>query len=68
MLAPEQLAQQIVDGIKRDELYVLTPWLVRVTPMLKGVLPTRLFDMIAWTLGATSSMAQWRGTDKDIAV
>jgi all-trans-retinol dehydrogenase (NAD+) len=61
MLTPEQLAQQIVDAIKSDETYVLTPWLVRVTPVLKGILPTRLFDAIAWTLGATSSMVSWRG-------
>jgi short-subunit dehydrogenase len=63
MLTPEELAQQIVQGIKHDEVAVLTPWLVKVTPILKGVLPTRLFDAIAWTLGATSSMAQWRGRD-----
>jgi short-subunit dehydrogenase len=61
MLTPEELAQQVVHGIKHDEVYVLTPWLVKVTPMLKGLLPTRLFDVIAWTLGATSGMAEWRG-------
>ncbi len=61
MLTPEQLAQQVVHGIKHDELYVLTPWLVKLTPMLKGLLPTRLFDVIAWTLGASSSMADWKG-------
>ena len=61
LLTPEQLAQQVVQAIKQDDLYVLTPWLVRVTPMLKGLLPTRLFDAIAWTLGASSSMEHWRG-------
>ncbi|MGE5360239.1 MAG: SDR family NAD(P)-dependent oxidoreductase [Bacteroidales bacterium] len=61
MLTPEDLAEQVVDAIKRDHAYVLTPWLVRVTPVLKGVLPTRLFDAIAWSLGATSSMVHWRG-------
>ena len=63
MLTPEGLAQDIVQGIKRDDVYVLTPWLVRLTPILKGVLPTRLFDVVAWTLGATSSMAHWRGRE-----
>lgn len=63
MLTPEALAQEIVQGLKHDDLYVLTPWLVRLTPFLKGVLPTRLFDVVAWTLGATSSMAHWRGRE-----
>ncbi len=63
ILTPESLAQQIVEGIKHDDLYVLTPWLVKLTPMLKGLLPTRVFDAISWTLGATSSMAHWRGRE-----
>ncbi len=61
MLSPEALAQQIVEAIKHDEIYLLTPWLVKLTPMLKGILPTRLFDAIGWALGATSGMSQWRG-------
>ncbi len=63
MLTPEGLAQDVVQGIKRNELYVLTPWLVKLTPILKGILPTRLFDVIGWALGATSSMAHWRGRE-----
>ncbi len=63
MLTPEGLAQEVVQGIKHDDVYVLTPWLVKLTPILKGLLPTRLFDTVAWTLGATSSMAHWRGRE-----
>ncbi len=65
MLTPEGLVQEVVQGIRRDEIYVLTPWLVKLTPILKGLLPTRLFDMVAWTLGATSSMAHWRGRESN---
>jgi short-subunit dehydrogenase len=61
MLTPEQLAEQVVDAIKHDHAYLLTPWLVRLTPILKGILPQRLFDTVAWSLGATSSMVSWRG-------
>ncbi len=63
MLTPEGLAQDIVQAIKHDDIYLLTPWLVRMTPLLKGVLPTRIGDAVAWALGATSSMAQWRGRE-----
>lgn len=66
MLTPESLAEQIVSGIKHDDVYVLTPWLVKVTPLLKGLLPTRVFDAISWTLGATSSMAHWRGREQPV--
>ncbi len=64
MLTPEGLAQDIVQAIHHDDVYLLTPWLVKLTPILKGVLPTRLFDMIGWALGASSSMAHWRGREK----
>lgn len=61
MLTPEDLAQDIVAGIKHNEVWVLTPWLVKVTPLLKGVLPQRVFDLVAWSLGSTSSMKDWKG-------
>jgi len=68
MLTPEGLAQEIVQGIKRNDVYVLTPWLVKLTPILKGVLPTRLFDLVGWALGASSSMAHWRGRETPVQV
>ena len=40
---------------------VRTPWLVKVTPFLKGVLPFRLFYATAALLGVNTSMIQWRG-------
>lgn len=63
LLTPEGLAQEIVQAVKRDEVFVLTPWLVKLTPLLKGILPTRLADAVAWALGATSSMEHWRGRE-----
>jgi len=61
LLTPERLAALVVGAIKRDKPYLLTPWMVKITPVLKGLLPRRAFEAIAWTLGATSSMVQWRG-------
>ncbi len=61
MLTPERLAALVIDAVKKDRTYVLTPWLVKMTPFLKGVLPARVFDAIAWSFGATSSMAHWKG-------
>lgn len=61
LVTPEKLASLTVAAIKRDKPFVLTPWLVKFTPMLKGVLPVRVFDTVANLLGATLGMQDWRG-------
>jgi short-subunit dehydrogenase len=61
LLTPERLADQVMRAVRRDRLWVLTPWLVRLTPPLKGLLPTRLFDAISGMLGVTAGMSHWRG-------
>ncbi len=63
MLTPEGLAQDIVQAIRHDDIFLLTPWLVKITPFLKGVLPTRVADAVAWAFGATSGMEHWRGRE-----
>ncbi len=63
MLTPETLAEQIVHAVKHDDLYLLTPWLVKLAPVLKGILPIRIFDTINWVLGGSSSMVHWRGRE-----
>lgn len=61
LLTPERLADRVVSAITRERLWVLTPWLVKVTPALKGLLPTPMFNAISGLLGATSSMTGWKG-------
>lgn len=60
-VTPERLASLTVSAIKRNRQLVLTPWLVKFTPLLKGVLPRPLFDSVAGLLGATSGMQTWHG-------
>lgn len=61
MLTPQRLASQIVKAIKRGQLFVNEPWMVKLTPALMGVLPRRASDLIADLLGASASMNTWRG-------
>jgi len=61
MLSPDQVVQIAYNAFKNDKYFVLEPWLVKITPMLKGFLPTPVFDFISDLLGATSSMKQWKG-------
>ncbi len=61
MLTAEQLADEIVEGVERDRIFVRTPWLVKLVPFLNGVLPTGVADVLSDALGATGSMEQWTG-------
>jgi all-trans-retinol dehydrogenase (NAD+) len=61
MLTPAQLADEIVQGVERDRVFVRTPWLVKLVPFLNGVLPTGLADALSTALGAAGSMEQWTG-------
>jgi short-subunit dehydrogenase len=61
MLTPEKLGDLVTRAVLANRKKVLAPWLVKLTPPLKGILPASLFNMISGTLGATSSMTQWKG-------
>jgi len=63
MLKPERLADLTVRAVLRRRPYVRAPWLVKLTPPLKGLLPTPVFDAVSGILGATRSMAAWTGHD-----
>ncbi len=56
MLTPERLAEITVRAVGRKKAFVLAPWLVRITPFLKGVLPRPIFEKISELTGATTSM------------
>jgi all-trans-retinol dehydrogenase (NAD+) len=64
ILQPAEVVDIAYRGFRNDEYLISEPWLVKLTPALKGLLPYRLFDFISDTLGATSSMAQWKGHGK----
>ena len=61
ILDAERLADMVVRAVLRNRRYVLTPWIVKVTPFLRGVLPVPVFDTAAAALGVTTGMLQWRG-------
>jgi hypothetical protein len=57
LLRPEALAALVIRGIKSNRLNVRAPFMVRLLPFTRGVLPVRLFDLIAgkW-IGIYASM------------
>lgn len=61
MLSPSKIAAKVVDAVERRKVWVLEPWIVKITPFLKHGLPTGLSDFIADAFGASSSMDHWQG-------
>lgn len=62
-MAPGELAEKIVEAVEHGKVWVLEPWIVKVTPMLKSCLPTPVADFLSDAFGATTSMDTWRGHD-----
>ncbi len=60
-LPAPKLARMVVRAILTNRPYVLTPWLVRITPFLRGALPLFVSDALARLFGVTRSMGSWRG-------
>jgi len=64
ILTPERVANLTVNAVLANKAFVLTPWLVKLTPFLQGVLPRPLFEAVAAAFGVNTSMASWRGREK----
>ncbi len=62
LLKPEVLAAKVVRAIKFNRLFVRAPFMVKLLPFTKGILPVRVFDMVAgkW-MGVYRSMAGFTG-------
>ena len=61
LLTADRVADLTIRGILGNAPYVRTPWLVWATPIMKALLPFRLFYRVAALLGVNTSMLQWRG-------
>ena len=62
LLKPEVLAGRVVRAIKLNRLFVRAPFMVKILPFAKGILPVRVFDMIVgrW-LGVYQAMSGFKG-------
>jgi len=60
-LTPEKLSAKVKKAVLRRQPYVLEPWLIKITPFLKGVLPRPARDVLSDLFGATTGMRTWEG-------
>jgi len=61
ILTPKRVADLTVGAVLSNREMVMTPWVVALGPVLKGILPRRVFDWTARLFGAPTGMASWRG-------
>jgi len=61
ILEPDFVAEKVVEAVENNSIYVKEPWIVKVTPLLRDLLPTGLYDQISHLFGADTSMAHWTG-------
>ncbi len=61
MLRPSELAEKVVRAVEKKRVWVMEPWIVKITPLIKHGLPTRVGDIVSSVFGADSSMDRWTG-------
>jgi len=61
ILTADRVADLTVRAVLGNRAFVLTPWLVKLTPMLNAALPRWLFDRLSGMFGVTTSMTSWHG-------
>lgn len=64
LLTTEEAVRRAYKAFRRGAYVIKEPFMVKVTPTLRALLPTSVFDSIASALGATHSMKDWKGRDK----
>lgn len=62
LLNPDDIAEKIIRAVKKNNIMLREPFMVKITPFLKGVLPAKVFDFVAGRLFKVySSMNNFRG-------
>ncbi len=61
MLDPQNLAAKIVEAVRQRKVWLLEPWIVKITPLLRNGLPTGIADFLSDAFGASTSMDDWQG-------
>lgn len=65
-LEPDDITDKIINAVQKNKIMLREPFMVKITPFLKGVLPARAFDFLAGKLFRVySSMNRFTGRVKD---
>ncbi len=61
ILTPEQAVERAYKAFRAGHYLIKEPLMVKMTPLLRAVMPMSLFDAIADRMGVTGSMKDWTG-------
>ena len=62
IVRPQVAAKTIINGVKKNKIFVRMPWIVFAVPFLKGLLPVRWMDFLAGKIfGFHKSMDAFKG-------
>ncbi len=65
IMEPETMVNQVMKAVRKNDLLLLQPTMVKALPLLRGILPTRVFDFIGGQLfGVYKSMDKFKGHNK----
>jgi short-subunit dehydrogenase len=66
LLEPDYIADKIIQAVKKNKIILREPFMVKLIPLLKGLLPAQAFDYLAGRLfGVYSSMDTFKGRGYD---
>jgi len=67
ILKPEKIARKIVKAIQSNKILVRAPFMVHFIPLLRGILPARVFDFVAGKIfGVYNSMSTYTGRQRPL--
>jgi len=65
VLTPKEMARNIFVGMKKNNVYVKAPFMVKTIPLMKAILPPDAFAAMNESMGIHASMETWKGRKYD---
>ncbi len=65
LLDPKEFAGSVIQAVKKNKIHLRAPFVVKLLPFLRGILPARIFDYVAGKLfGVYHSMDTFKGRNQ----
>jgi len=66
LLDPHKISAKILDSVEKDKIHLREPFIIKLSPFLRGIFPARLYDFVAGKiLKVYSSMDTFKGRNGD---
>jgi len=66
LLDPDEITDKILDAVERGKARLREPFMVKLTPFIKGILPAKVYDFVAGKIfGVYNSMDTFTGRKKE---